>query len=80
MQWLSAFQELAVLVALALGATFAKWLLDALITLSDDLRRIFPRLTRSPALPALLFMGVMVGIPAIMVAWAFATGRLPIPQ
>lgn len=80
MQWVSGLQEFAVLVALGLGATLAKWLLEALITLSDDLRRIFPRLPRSPALPALLFIGLLVGAPAITVAWAFATGRLPIPK
>jgi hypothetical protein len=80
MQWVSGLQELLVLVALGLGATLAKWLLEALITVTDELRRIFPGLPRSPALPALLFMGLLVGAPAVTVAWAFATGRLPVPH
>jgi hypothetical protein len=65
---MDSFFEWAVLVALAFGATFAMWLLDACVILAKGHQ------FRGGA----LFLFLLVGVPAIAVIWGFATGRLPV--
>lgn len=74
MAWLHGFMEWAALVALCLGATLAFWLLEACITVCRKLSRK----SSDPAfLGGLLFLFLMLGVPAMTVGWGYATGALP---
>jgi hypothetical protein len=63
---MTGFMEWVVLVALAFGATFAMWVLDACVIA-----------TKSQWLGGALFMFLLLGLPILAVLWGFATGRLP---
>lgn len=75
MAWLQdiayAFMEWAVLIALALGATLAVWILDACVHVAG-------RVSRNPLGGLFLFLFLMVGVPILAVIWGFANGRLPV--
>lgn len=70
MQW-------AVLVALACGATFSVWFLEACMTVAAEISRKLLRKPADPFLGAVLFLFVLIGLPVLAVLWGFATGRLP---
>jgi hypothetical protein len=73
--------EWVILVALAFGATFAVWILDACVDIAAIVcRRVWPRMRpRDIAyIGGGLYMFLMLGVPIIAVAWGFATGQLPV--
>jgi hypothetical protein len=77
MQWVTWLNDLihdamawAVMVALAFGATFAVWILDACIQITG-------RVSRHPFAGLFLFLFVMIGLPVLAVTWGYATGQLP---
>lgn len=65
------FMAWAVMVALAFGATFAVWILDACIDIAGQV-------SRHPLAGLAMFLFLMLGIPILTVGWGFASGRLPI--
>jgi hypothetical protein len=74
MEWLVELAAFVGLILLALGATSAKWLLDLCGAL---VHRVAP--SADPVLLAIfLFLFVLTDSPGLVVAWAFATGRLPV--
>ena len=75
------FMQWAVLVALACGATFAVWILDACLVISGVIaRKLLPNRATDVVLGVAVFLAVMLGAPALIVLWGFASGRLPISQ
>lgn len=74
MQWVSGLIEHAVLIALALGATSAVWLLQGCILATRKLQK--PS-RPDPFQGGALFLFLLLGVPILAVAWGFATGRLP---
>jgi hypothetical protein len=61
------FMDWALMVALAFGAAFAVWILDACVILARG----------NQFLGGALFMLLMLGLPIVAVIWGFATGALP---
>ena len=76
---MSELLEWVLLVALAFGATFAMWLLEACTGLAAIICRPFRTHPRDVSyVGGALFMFLMLGVPVLAVAWGFATGRLPV--
>lgn len=75
------FIEWVLMIALAFGAPFAMWILDACVDIAAIVcRRFWPRMRPRDIsyVGGAFFMFLMLGVPIIAVAWGFATGRLPV--
>jgi hypothetical protein len=71
--------KLAVVLALAFGATFAGRLLQACLDIGVAIHRaLFPDAAPSPWPGMALFFFLLMGAPVLAVIWGFATGRLPV--
>jgi len=72
--------EWVCMVALAFGATFAAWTLEACTDIATIVcRRLWPKMLPGDIamVGGAIFMFLMVGLPVLAVLWGFATGRLP---
>ena len=70
--------ERVLMLALAFGAIFTVWMLDACMDVAAIICRRFRMHPRDVSyIGGALFMFLMFGVPVLAVAWGFVTGRLP---